>query len=158
MPTDQTDTVDTVIATTRVLIGMAIRSINTVDDTITVAQHRVLVLLGAGGPQTITDIAAELGVNPSNATRHCDRLHRMGLVAKQRSRSDRRLVEVTLTRAGKDLLDAVTEARRTEVLAALKHLDAAQQDAAVRALAAFNDAAREALGEHVGPARSSIAW
>lgn len=144
MPSDPTATADAFITASRALIRMAIRSIDTVADTVTVAQHRVLVLLAARGPQTIGDIAAELAVNASNATRHCERLHELGLVAKHRSRTDGRLVEVTLTAAGKSLLDEVTTARRQEVMAVLERLSTAQQEAAIQALDAFNAAAREA--------------
>lgn len=142
-----TDTADAFITASRALVGMAIRSIDTVADTITVAQHRVLVVLAARGPQTISDVAAELAVNPSNATRHCERLHQLGLVTKQRSRSDGRLVEVALSRDGKRLLDVVSEARRREVLDVLEGLTPAQRQAAVDALAAFSAAAREASEE-----------
>src|SRR4051812_31329796 len=103
----RTDPADAFITASRALIGMAIRSVDSAAEEVTIAQHRVLVLLAGRGPQTVGDIAAELAVNPSNATRHCERLSRMGLVSKQRSRSDGRIVEVTLTRAGKRLLDAV---------------------------------------------------
>lgn len=134
---------DAFIAASRALVAMAIRSIDTVTEKVTVAQHRVLVILAARGPQTVSDIAADLAVNPSNATRHCERLHQLGLVAKQRSRADGRVVEVTLTRAGKRLLDAVNEARRHEVMTVLHRMDPDQRDGVVSALAAFNAAARE---------------
>jgi len=134
---------DAFITASRALVGMVIRSVDTVTDTITVAQHRVLVVLAARGPHTIGDIAAELAVNPSNATRHCERLHRLGLVTKRRSRSDGRLVEVALTRHGERLLSAVSDARRREVDAVLQRLTPEQRAAAVDALAAFNAAAGE---------------
>lgn len=134
---------DEFITASRTLVGMAIRSIDTVAETVTVAQHRVLVILAARGPQTVSDIAADLAVNPSNATRHCERLHQLGLVAKQRSRSDGRVVEVTLTRAGKRLLDAVTRARSREVMAVLDRMEPEARDAVISALSDFNAAARE---------------
>lgn len=134
---------DAFITASRALVAMAIRSIDTAAETVTVAQHRVLVILAARGPQTIGDIAAELAVDPSNATRHCERLHQLGLVAKQRSRSDGRLVEVTLTRAGTRLLEAVTEVRRREVVTVLNRMRPELRDGVISALAAFNAAARE---------------
>lgn len=134
---------DAFITASRALVGMAIRSIDTVSDKVTVAQHRVLVILAARGPQTVSAIAADLAVNPSNATRHCERLHQLGLVAKQRSRVDGRVVEVTLTPAGRRLLDAVNEARRREVMAVLRRMDPDQREQVVAALAAFDAAARE---------------
>jgi DNA-binding MarR family transcriptional regulator len=131
------------ITASRALVGMAIRSIDRAAGPITVAQHRVLVILAARGPQTISDIAAELVVNPSNATRHCERLHQLGFVTKQRSRSDGRLVEVGLTAAGRRLLDAVTQARRREVAQVLEQLTSEQVETMTTALAAFSEAACE---------------
>ncbi|GAA1968214.1 MarR family transcriptional regulator [Nocardioides panacihumi] len=136
-------TADAFITASRALVGMAIRSIDSVGETVTVAQHRVLVVLAARGPQTIGDVASELAVNPSNATRHCERLSRLGLVTKQRSALDARIVEVSLSRQGKRLLDTVTDARRREVLAVLDRMEPAEAAAAIQALAAFSDTARE---------------
>jgi DNA-binding MarR family transcriptional regulator len=142
--TDTTsETADAFITASRALVGMAIRSIDAVAAEVTVAQHRVLVLLGQRGPQTVGDIAVELAVNPSNATRHCDRLNQLGLVSKQRSRSDGRVVEVSLTIDGMRLLEAVTERRRREVNAVLGQMEPAKAAAAIEILADFSRAARE---------------
>jgi DNA-binding MarR family transcriptional regulator len=138
-----TEAADAFITASRALVGMAIRSIDAAAGDVTIAQHRVLVVLAARGPQTVGDIAAELAVNPSNGTRHCDRLYRLGLVNKQRSRADGRIVEVSLTRAGKQLLDAVTDQRRNEVTKVLEQLDPSMVDATIEALGRFNRAARE---------------
>jgi DNA-binding MarR family transcriptional regulator len=138
-----TEAADAFITASRALVGMAIRSIDSAAGDVTIAQHRVLVVLAARGPQTVGDIAAELAVNPSNGTRHCDRLYRLGLVNKQRSRTDGRIVEVSLTRAGKQLLDAVTAQRRREVSAVLEQMDPSLVDATIDALDRFNRAARE---------------
>ena len=137
-----TEAADAFVTASRALVGMAVRSIDTAAD-VTVAQHRVLVLVAGRGPQTVGDIAVELGVNPSNATRHCDRLDRLGLVSKQRSRSDGRIVEVSLTREGRRVVDAVTDQRRAEVRAVLARMDPAQVAAAIEALTAFSTAAGE---------------
>jgi DNA-binding MarR family transcriptional regulator len=144
MSTDTlTEAADAFITASRALVGMAIRSIDSAAGDVTIAQHRVLVVLAARGPQTVGDIAAELAVNPSNGTRHCDRLYRLGLVNKQRSRTDGRIVEVSLTREGMQLLEAVTEQRRREITAVLEQLDSTVVDAAIDALGRFNRAARE---------------
>jgi DNA-binding MarR family transcriptional regulator len=141
------DAADSFITASRALVGMAIRSIDSAAETITVAQHRVLVLLAARGPQTIGDVAAELGVNPSNATRHCERLHRLGLVSKERSPSDARIVEVSLSRQGKKLLDTVTDARRRQVQAVLEQMGPGRAAEVTNALSAFSRAAREVEDE-----------
>lgn len=81
----------------------------------TLPQFRALVVLASRGPQRVADVSAELGIDPSTGTRLCDRLVRKGLVRRQRSTSDRRVVRVTLTSAGRSLVDQVTVRRREEL-------------------------------------------
>lgn len=141
--TQQDDMADAFVTASRGLIGLAIRSIDDAPVDVTVTQHRVLVLLAARGDLTIGDIAEGLGVNPSNATRYCDRLQRLGLVVRARSSDDGRVVQVGLTDAGRDLVRAVTARRRAEVRKVLGRLSAAETQAILDALHAFNRAADE---------------
>jgi DNA-binding MarR family transcriptional regulator len=104
------------------------------------------VLLAGRGSQSVTEIAEELGVNRSNATRICDRLARAGLVERTPSAEDGRVVKVDLTRAGLDLVDAVTRSRRREIERVLGGMTAAERRSAARALEAFNRAAGELEG------------
>lgn len=137
------DLVEELITASRALIGTVVRSVAAAPVEVTVAQHRLLVLLAAHGPQSVGQIAEQLGVNPSNASRHCDRLQRLGLVARSRSAEDGRVVRIGLTPDGRRLLDAVTdhrraalaavvlrlpESERTEVLAALRKINAASDE------------------------------
>lgn len=140
---DPHDVADAFVTASRALIGLAVRSIDDAPVEITVAQHRVLVLLSARGDLTIGDIADGLGVNPSNATRYCDRLQRLGLTTRARSPQDGRVVQVGLTQAGRDLVRSVTERRRREVEAVLSRLTASEVQSVVQALRAFNRAAGE---------------
>jgi DNA-binding MarR family transcriptional regulator len=133
----------TFVTTSRALVGIAIRSIEAAPVAVTVPQHRVLVLLAAEGPQAIGTLARQLGVNPSNATRVCDRLQRLDLVRRSRSASDGRAVHVTITQAGRRLVDAVTDHRRREVSAVLGQLSLRQVEAVVTAMTQFNEAAHE---------------
>ncbi len=131
------------VTASRALVGIAIRSIAAAPVPVTVPQHRVLALLAADGPQAIGTVAQQLGVNPSNATRVCDRLQRLHLVDRSRSSSDGRAVHVSITPAGRELVDAVTEHRRREVAAVLHQLPRRQAETVVAALADFNRAAHE---------------
>ncbi|HEX5087587.1 MAG TPA: MarR family transcriptional regulator [Nocardioides sp.] len=131
------------VTASRALVGIAIRSVEAAPVPVTIPQHRVLVLLAANGPQAIGTLAQQLGVNPSNATRVCDRLQRLDLVRRSRSDSDGRAVHVTITAAGRRLVDAVTEHRRREVAAVLRELSPDQVEAVVEALTAFSRAAHE---------------
>lgn len=139
---------DAFLTVSRALVGLAVHSINAAPVDITVAQHRLLVLLAAHGPRTIGEIAGELRVNPSNATRHCDRLQRLGLVDRRRSPHDGRAVEVSLTTAGKELLDTVTALRREEVLRVLQVMPRDESEQLLKALATFSEAAHELSDSH----------
>jgi DNA-binding MarR family transcriptional regulator len=133
----------TFVTASRALVAIAIRSIEAAPVAVTVPQHRVLVLLAANGPQAIGTLAQQLGVNPSNATRVCDRLQRLDLLSRSRSSSDGRAVHVTITPAGRRLVDAVTDHRRREVASVLRELAPDQVATALAAMTEFNRAAHE---------------
>ncbi|WP_148616083.1 MarR family winged helix-turn-helix transcriptional regulator [Nocardioides rubriscoriae] len=136
--------VDEFLTASRALVALAIRSVNASPVDVTLMQHRVLVLLSSRGEQTVSELAEELGVNASNASRVCDRLQRLALVARQRSTTDARSVRISVTDDGRAVLRAVHAHRRAEVRAVLANLSADEARAAVAALRAFNDAAHEA--------------
>ena len=137
------DLVDAYVTASRALVGIAVHSLGAAPVEVTVAQYRLLVLVAAAGERTVGDIADLLGINQSNATRHSDRLQRLGLVSRRRSTSDGRVVRVALTDAGRELVDTVLRQRRDDVRRVLERLDDAPADAALAALRAFNEAAHE---------------
>ena len=139
---DQT-LVEEFLTASRALIGLAVHSLGSAPVDVTPPQHRVLVLLAGRGARSVTEIAQELGVNRSNATRICDRLERAGLVRRSTGAEDHRVVQVDLTPEGLALVDAVTRSRRDEIARVLRGMSAAERRSAVRALEAFNRAACE---------------
>ena len=132
---------DTLLATSRLLVAIAVRSLRAGDADVTVAQHRALVLLDEHGPLTVNQLAELLGVDQSNASRHARRLEHLGMVDRSRSEQDARSVEVSLTRAGKKQVAAVRAARRGEIEAVLARLSEDEVRVTVAAFSAFNDAA-----------------
>jgi DNA-binding MarR family transcriptional regulator len=131
------------VTVSRALVGIAVRSIQAAPVPVTLPQNRLLVFLAAEGPQVIGTIAVQLGVNPSNATRVVDRLQRLELVQRSRSEADGRAVHVSITQAGRRLLDVVTEHREREIAEVLAKLPPERAKTVVTALAAFNEAAHE---------------
>lgn len=131
------------LTASRALVGAAVRSVAAAPVDITVAQHRLLVLLAAHGPQSVGQIAEQLGVNPSNASRHCDRLQRLGLVTRSRSADDGRVVQIALTAAGRRLLDAVTGHRREALAEVVRRLPEGERADVLAALRRINAASRE---------------
>ncbi|MGA8248569.1 MAG: MarR family transcriptional regulator [Nocardioides sp.] len=138
---------DAVTASSAALVAIAVRSVAAGRVPVTVSQHRVLVLLEQHGTLSVTALARHLGVDQSNASRHCSRLVRAGLVHRGRDAQDGRAVELRLTPAGRHQVRAVLAARRQEVERVLRGLP----DAAVRevagALELFRRAADQATEE-----------
>ena len=140
------DAADAFLTVSRALVGITVRSINTAPVEVTLAQHRVLVLVATRGEQTVGALAEQLEVNQSNASRLCDRLQKLGLITRDRSSTDGRAVNVSLTTQGRDLVQAVRAHRRTDVQRVLDQMSPSQVEATIKALTAFGEAAHE-LGE-----------
>jgi DNA-binding MarR family transcriptional regulator len=135
--------VDAVLTASRTLVAVTTASLGDAADDITIAQYRALVVLASRGPQRMAELAAALGVAPSTAGRMCDRLLRKGLIRRQRVRADRRAVKVSLTEAGRQVVDEATARRRAVLAGILAKLSARQQSAVAAALRAFTSAAGE---------------
>lgn len=75
---------------------------------ITEKQYNILrILNGADKPLTTSTIRNRLIDKMSDTTRVIDRMIKKGVVQKKVNSTDRRLVDITLTREGKDLLGRV---------------------------------------------------
>jgi len=75
--------------------------------------HDVLATLRRNGPPyrlRPTDFSGQLMLTSSGTTKRLDRLEQAGLVARAPDPADRRGTLITLTPAGRELIDAVTEA------------------------------------------------
>ena len=134
---------DAFVTASRALVGLAVHSVGASAPEVTVAQFRALVLVAVEGERAVGDLAEHLGVNHSNASRLCDRLQRLGLLARRRSRSDGRVVRVRLTEEGRGLVDAVTRHRQDEVRRVLGRMTPDAAAGALAALRAFSRAAGE---------------
>jgi DNA-binding MarR family transcriptional regulator len=137
----------------RAFVGLAARSLAAADGEVTLSQFRTLVLLTGEGQQRASDIADQLRVNPSTCTRMLDRLIRKGLVRRLRSATDRRVVLLRLTPAGRDLVDRVMTRRRADLEELVTATSSQWQPAVTQALTAFAAAA----GEPAGP-DWSLTW
>ncbi len=118
------DIVDAVLTASRTLVAVTERSLGTVAEDTTIAQYRALVVLASRGPQRMVDLAVALGVTPSTAGRMCDRLLRKGLIRRHRARADRREVLVSVTAAGRQVVDQATARRRALLAEILGRLPA----------------------------------
>jgi DNA-binding MarR family transcriptional regulator len=137
------DLVDAFLTASRVLVAVAARSLAAAEADVTLPQYRVLVVLASRGRQRIVDLAEQLAVNSSSATRICDRLEGHGLVRREPSPEDRRVVWVSITADGERLVRQVSNARRDHIANILAAMPAQYPGRLLAALRAFSDAAHE---------------
>ncbi len=137
------DLVDAFIAASRALVAVAARSLADIGEEVTLPQYRALVVLHSKGSQRAADLAVELGVNRSTASRMIERLVRKGLVHRARTAADRRTLRVAITGAGRRVVAEVTERRRVEVARILAQMPTGGRKPLADALRAFATAAGE---------------
>ena len=142
--------VDAVLTASRTLVAVSTQSLGAAAEHTTIAQYRMLVVLASRGPQRMVDLAAALDVAPSTAGRMIDRLVRKQLARRHRARADRRSVVVSVTAAGRQVVDEATARRRVLIEDILAKLPADQQQAIASAFQAFAAAAGE-VPEHLWP-------
>lgn len=110
---------------------------------LTPQQYNVLrILRGAPGPLPCLDIASRLITAVPAITGLIDRLDEAGLIARERSATDRRVVYVSITAAGKHRLKELDEPVQRLHKALLGHMD----EAALRSLIALAAEARRRAG------------
>lgn len=127
--------------TSKVVSAAIAHSLAVADAKVTLPQLRVLVMVHDLGPLNMSAVAEGLGVNPSNASRTCDRLVRGGLLDRREAPEDRRNVALTLTAAGRRLVAAMLGQREAIFGQVVEHMSAAERTHLATGLQAFNDAA-----------------
>lgn len=148
--------VDAVVTASRVFVGIATQTLEEVAGELTLPQFRTLVALDTRGPCSVGELAEELGVHASTATRMSRRLVTKKLVTRRSARHDRREQVVSLTDVGQRVVDTVMLRRREAIAAIVEKVPVAQRRAMVRALRAFGRAA-DADGDHAWLAGWSVA-
>jgi DNA-binding MarR family transcriptional regulator len=138
------DTVtDAVLRASRLLVGLSARSIAAVDDSITLPQFRLLVVLSTRGPMKLSALAEHLDVKSSTTTRMIDRLVAAGLVDREINPISRREVVIDLTGTGASVVTRVTQARRREIANIVANMPPPHRTWLVDALDAFSEAGGE---------------
>lgn len=135
--------VDAVMTTSRTLLAVVVRSLAAVDEDVTLPQYRALVVLGQRGRMRPAELAAALAVTPPTCTRMCGRLEAKGLAVRERPADDRRAVAVSLSAAGRELVDDVSRRRRAELRSLLGGVPTERRAAVVEGLRSLADAAGE---------------
>lgn len=135
--------VDAVMEASRALVAIAASSVAEVDDQVTLPQLRVLVMIATQGPRNVATVADALAVNPSNASRTCERLVRAGLLDRRESVADRRNMTLSLTNRGRKVVATVIDRRRTAIEQVLATMAAADRRSLADAFGRFAAAAGE---------------
>lgn len=140
--------VESVMRAARALVGITAASISCVDDVVTVPQLRVMMMIATRGAMNLAGVAAGLAVSPSNASRICDRLLKVGMVDRRDDPADRRNIALTLTAEGQDLIDRVIHHRRNAIRRVLRQMPPEQRTLLTVVLDDFATAAGEPSEEH----------
>lgn len=133
-------------AATRVLAGVALRSLDVLDGTVSLPQFRVLAVLADLGCSRSVQVADGLGLDASTVTRLADRLVAAGYIVRGSDPGNRTVVTLELTDAGRDLVIQVVEWRRRELTRILGQLAPADRDTLTAALRQLIEAAGEGYG------------
>src|ERR1700742_1572387 len=95
-------------AATRVLAGVALRSLDVLDSAVPLPQFRLLAVLADLGPVPSGQAARTLGLDPSTVTRLADRMVAAGHASRGTDPRHRGVVTLTLTASRRDLVEAAS--------------------------------------------------
>jgi DNA-binding MarR family transcriptional regulator len=155
---EQTDVfVTALLAASRALVGVSVRSLAELHDTVTLPQFRTLVALESHGVTNLNRLARVLDVNASSAVRMIDRLLAAGLVTRKENPRNRRQVLLEVTPAGAEIVRRVVARRRREITRIVAAIPETLRDDLVAALTEFS-AAAERLNSGAGDEISALGW
>jgi DNA-binding MarR family transcriptional regulator len=137
---------------TRVLAGVALRSLDVLDGVITLPQFRMLAVLAELGCARSARVARALSLDASTVTRLADRLVAAGHVARGSDPGHRSVVTLELTPSGQRLVSVVSGWRQRELSRMVAALPPAARDQLTSVLDQLVTAAGEGYGLAAGPA------
>ena len=113
--TEFAEQVEALQAATRVLAGVALRSLDVLNGVITLPQFRMLAVLAGLGRTRSSRVARALALDASTVTRLADRLVTAGHVARGSDPRHRSVVTLELTPSGEHLVSMVAQWRQQEL-------------------------------------------
>ena len=137
---------------TRVLAGVALRSMEVLDGVITLPQFRMLAVLAELGCARSARVARALGLDASTVTRLADRLVTAGHVARGSDPRHRSVVTLELTPSGQRLVSVVSVWRQRELSRIVTALPPAARGQLTSILGQLVSAAGEGYGVAAWPA------
>lgn len=150
--------VNGLLTASRVLVAVSARSLQEVDETVTLPQFRTLVVLSTHGEINLNRLAEILDVNSSSAMRMVDRLLAIGLVTRRENPDNRRHTLIGLSPQGSETVRKVFTRRRREIKRLVSRMREEHSDALVEALHAFADASGEPTADGPQGEVSPLGW
>ena len=150
------EVVTAVLTASRLLVAVSARSLAAVEESLTLPQFRMLVVLETRGAMNISRLAEHLDVIPSTAMRMVDRLAAVGMLERESNQANRREILIRPTRKGRSTVRQATERRRAEIARIVAAMPAAQRVGLVEALSAFADAGDEPVA--AAPPGPDVGW
>lgn len=138
---------DPLIRGSKVISAAIALSLEGVEPELSLSQLRALAMIDSKGPLNLAAVAEGLGVNPSNASRACDRLVAMGLLDRREDPADRRNVVLSLTRNGTGTLERMLKHRRAVLDQVMRRMSKADQEHLIRVMEALSTAADQLADE-----------
>jgi DNA-binding MarR family transcriptional regulator len=145
-PPNAADQIDVLQAATRVLTGVALRSLDALDRAVTLPQFRMLAVLADLGCVRSARVARALGLDASTVTRLADRLVAAGHVSRGGDPGHRSVVTLELTPSGHQLVGEVEAWRQRELARMIGGLPPATRAALVTGLRQLVETAGEGYG------------
>jgi DNA-binding MarR family transcriptional regulator len=108
---------------------------------LTMSQLRLLVLIDRGPQRPIGELADEMNVKPATLSGLAERLERLRFIRREHDPADRRVVRVSLTADGKQVLGEIQIAARAYLEAVFERMGPAAVADFTTALEAFQVAA-----------------
>src|ERR1700749_2979679 len=133
-------------AATRLLAGVALRSLEVLDAAVTLQHFRRRAVLAGLGPVPSGQAARTLGLDPSTVTRLADRMVAAGHVTRGTAPQHRGVVTLELTATGRHLVAVADGWRRQELARILARLAPPDQEAVTAALGMLVAAAGDDYG------------
>ncbi len=152
------DLATALLTASRALVAVSVRSLEELEDNLTIPQFRTLVVLSSHGEIHLSRLAEILGVNASSAMRMVDRLLAMKLVTRRENPDNRRHTLIGLTPAGLGVVRRVSSRRRREIKKIVARMRDTHSEALVAALRQFADAAGEPSAEELDDELSPLGW
>jgi DNA-binding MarR family transcriptional regulator len=137
------EVVTAVLTASRLLLAVSARSLACAEETLTLPQFRMLVVVDSRGAMNISRLGEHLDVIPSTAMRMVDRLVAAGMLEREPNPANRREIFINLTDAGRNVVHQATERRRTEIARIVAAMPPGQRAELVEALRAFAQAGGE---------------